>query len=370
MLHRADHIIPFSFPKDHGRHSQFGTEWWYLSGRLGSESGTDWAYHFTIFRRVFKRWSYLALVALAISVKSIRNVEFFKRSFARMLENHEPRHIGVEGYVGHLSITNIKERDFVFFERGGTSLFKVAGAEDNRLSVWVKDWKLWEEDGLAHLVAQREDFAINLDLLSLKPPILNGSRGLSIKGPGSGEASYHYSLASLKTTGKLKWRGTAHNVSGASFMDREFGTSILPRSIRGWDWFGIILDNNHEVMVSIIRNSDGTMAETSSATMVFPDGSWRCVRAVDLHVTVVDFWTSQATGARYPVEWFLRIEPLNLELKIVPLIKEHELVSATSTTINYWEGPVNVSGSMSGQNVKGHGHVELVGYAESAGGKF
>lgn len=310
------------------------------------------------------------MVALAISVKSIRNIEFFKRSFAKMLENREHRRIGVEGYVGHLSITNIKEKDFVFFERGGTSLFKVAGAEDNRLSIWVKDWKLNEENGTIHLLAERNDCGVDLDLLPMKPPVLNGARGLSIKGPLPGEASYHYSIASLKTTGKLKWRGSTHQVSGASFMDREFGTSILPLSIRGWDWFGLILDNNHEVMVSIIRRSDGTMAETSSATMVFPDGAWRSAGAVDLHVTVVDFWTSQATGARYPVQWFLRIEPLNLELEIVPLIKEHELVSATSTTINYWEGPVNVSGSMSGQNVKGNGHVELVGYAESAGGKF
>ena len=370
MLHRADHIIPFSFPKDHGRHSQFGTEWWYLSGRLGSEFGTDWAYHFTIFRRVFKRWSYLALVALAISVKSIRNVEFFKRSFARMLENHEPRHIGVEGYVGHLSITNIKERDFVFFERGGTSLFKVAGAEDNRLSVWVKDWRLWEEDGLAHLVAQREDFAIALDLLSLKPPILNGSQGLSIKGPGPGEASYHYSLASLKTTGTIKWYGKAHQVSGTSFMDREFGTSILPKSVIGWDWFGLILDNGHELMISIIRSFDGTMAETSSGTMVFPDGATRCLVAKDLNVEVIEKWTSPSTSAHYPVHWIIKVEPLNLALEILALVKEHELVSVTSTTINYWEGPVNVSGSISGQNVKGHGHVELVGYAESAGGKF
>ncbi len=370
MLDRADHIIPFSFPKDHGRHSQFGTEWWYLSGRLSSESGTDWAYHFTIFRRAFKRWSSLALVALAISVKSIRNIEFFKRSFARMLESREHRRIGVEGYVGHLSITNIKEKNFVFFERGGISLRKVAGATDDGLCVWVKEWKLKEENGTIHLAAERNDFSVDLDLLPMKPPILNGARGLSVKGQEPGEASYHYSIAYLKTAGSLKWRGNTHQVSGASFMDREFGTSILPRSIRGWDWFGLILDNNHEVMVSIIRMSDGTMAETSSATMVFPDGAWRCVAAVDLQVEIDDFWTSQATGARYPVHWFVRVEPLNVELEIAALIKEHELVSATSTTINYWEGPVNVSGNMFGQSVAGHGHVELVGYAESAGGKF
>lgn len=370
MLQRADHILPFSFPKDHGQHRNFRTEWWYLSGRLSSNDETDWAYHFTIFRRAFEKWSHLALVGLAIKAKSIRNIALFRRAFARMLENQDHRRIGVDGYVGHLSITNVKEKDFVFFERGGTSLLRVAGAEEDSLCVWVKGWKLKEERGVLRLVAERDDFAIDLDLLPMKPPILNGAQGLSIKGPAPGEASYHYSLASLQTTGNLKWRGNTHPVVGASFMDREFGTSILPRSVRGWDWFGLILDNNHELMISLIRNSDGNIAETSSGTLVLPDGTWRCFVEKDLKVQVLEIWSSSVTGAHYPMHWIINIESLDLDLEIRALVKEHELVSVTSTTINYWEGPVSLTGKMYDKTVSGHGHVELVGYAESAGGKF
>ena len=370
MLHRADHIISFEFPRDHGRHHQFGTEWWYVSGRLSSDASTDWAYHFTIFRRAFEKWSHLALVGLAISAKSIRNVGFFKRAFAKMLENQELHRIGVDGYVGHLSITNISEKNFTFFERGGTSIFNVAGASDNQLNVWVKGWKLCEENGLIHLTAKREKYAIDLVLTPEKKPILNGEQGLSVKGPEPGAASYHYSLASLRTTGTLEWQGNKHQVAGSSFMDREFGTSILPRSLKGWDWFGLLLDNNHEMMISLIRNLDGTMAETSSGTLVLPDGSWKRFNAGDLQVQVLEKWPSSVTGAHYPVHWMIEIEPLDLWLEIRALVKEHELVSATSTTINYWEGPVDLAGEMSGKALSGHGHVELVGYAESAGGKF
>ena len=195
-----------------------------------------------------------------------------------MLESQKFRRIRVDGYVGHLSITNIEGKEFRFFERGGTSLFNVAGASDAQLRVWVKGWKLWEKNGLIHLVAKREDCAIDLELLPAKAPILNGSQGLSIKGCELGAASYHYSLASLKTEGTLEWNGKAYQVAGASFMDREFGTSILPKSVKGWDWFGLILDNNHEIMISLIRNSDGTMAETSSGTLVLPDGGWNASR--------------------------------------------------------------------------------------------
>ena len=295
---------------------------------------------------------------------------FFKRAFTKMLENQELRRIRVDGYVGHLSITNIKDKDFKFFERGGTSIFNVAGASDNQLNVWVKGWKLFEENGLIHLTAKRENYALDLLLTPEKEPILNGEQGLSVKGPEPGSASYHYSVASLTTTGTLEWQGKIHQVAGASFMDREFGTSILPKSVKGWDWFGLILDNNHEIMISLIRNSDGTMAETSSGTLVLPDGSWRCFLAKDLQVQVLDTWTSSATGAIYPVHWIIDIESLDIALEIRSLVKEHELVSATSTTINYWEGPVDLTGKMAGKALSGHGHVELVGYAESAGGKF
>lgn len=370
MLQRADHIFQFSFPKDHGQHRNFRTEWWYLSGRLSSNAETDYAYHFTIFRRALIKWSHLALVGLAIKSKSIHNIALFKRAFARMLANQDHRRICVDGYVGHLTITCVKEKEFVFFETGGTSLLEVAGATEDSLCVWVKGWKLKEERGVLNLAAGGNDFAIDLDVLPMKPPIINGIKGLSIKGPAHGEASYHYSLAPLQTMGSLIWRGITYEVDGASFMDREFGTSMLPLSVRGWDWFGLILDNNHEAMIYLIRNSDGTIAVSSSGTVVFPDGTTHCVESVDLHVEVVELWTSPTTGALYPVQWIVGVEPMNLKLKIRALVKEHEIFQSAYTTINYWEGPVSVSGIMDGLNVTGHGHVELVGYAESAGGKF
>lgn len=370
MLKRAENIFPFSFPRDHGQHPQFRTEWWYLNGRLGSEAGNAWAYHFTIFRRAFAKWSHLALIAAAMGSKSIREIGMFRKAFARVLENQGSDRIRVDGYVGHLSITNISEREFIFFERGSTSMLDIAGAERNGLCVWLKSWRLHQDGGPIRLIAERDGFGVDLEMITLKAPVLNGRHGLSRKGSEPGEASYHYSLTSLKTSGKIRWNGNLFNVAGSSFMDREFGTSILPRSVRGWDWFGIVLNNDHEVMISIIRDCDGLMKETSSATLVYPDGVWRCFESADLDVQVEATWVSATTGARYPVCWKIAIMKIDLELRITSLLKEHELVSTTSTTINYWEGPVDVLSRMEEKEFAGHGHVEMVGYAESAGGKF
>ena len=48
-----------------------------------------------------------------------------------------------------------------------------------------------------------------------------------------------------------------------------------------------------------------------------------------------------------------------------PLLPEAELDGRTSTGVVYWEGPVSVSGSHTGE-----GYAELTGYAGSLEGRF
>lgn len=370
VLRRAWEAPCLSFPKDHGQHGDFRTEWWYLSGHLHGEDGTDWAYHFTIFRRALEKWTDLALVALAISSRWLRNIGAFQRALASMLENQNCRRIRVDGYVGHLAITNVSEHRYKFLERAGTSLFEVAGAHDESLYAWVKDWKLQECNGVVQVIAERHGFAIELDLVPQKPPVFQGRDGLAMKGTEPGQASYHYSLAPLTTSGKLTWCGKTRPVTGRSLMDREFGTAMLPKSVRGWDWFGLILDNDHEIIISLIRSSDGSLATTSSATLIRPNGASELLTADLLEITAAELWSSPATGARYPVSWNVMVGKIGLSLSVQALIKDHELVSASSTTVDYWEGPVRVSGTLVGETVSGTGHVELVGYSQPVGGKF
>ncbi|MFH1115715.1 MAG: lipocalin-like domain-containing protein [Pseudomonadota bacterium] len=369
-LLRADGVRLLSFPRDHGRHLDFRTEWWYLSGQLRSDDGTEWGYQFTIFRRALERWRDLVVLSLGTCSSSVRRLKIFQRRVAALLERQNCRRINVDGYVGHFVITNVQDRKFVFFQNGGSSLFDVAGAGDDHLGVWLKGWRLVEEGGRITVVAEREDSSIDLELIPRKPPVIHGLNGLAMKGADAGQASYHYSLTSLKTSGILQWRGKARRVTGMSWMDREFGTAMFPKSVRGWDWFGLMLDNDVEIMLILIRNLDGTLAPTSAGTFVRSDGTSHRLGIEDLTVESVDEWVSPATGARYPVQWTVTIKSIRSRLRIISCIREHELVSGKSTTIDYWEGPVRVSGTLGSREVSGRGHVELVGYCRPAGGKF
>ena len=106
-------------------------------------------------------------------------------------------------------------------------------------------WKIGQlrktEPGVMHLhVASASDLieavpqiGLSLNLRQTRLPILHGDRGLSQKGPELGNATYYYSLVGLETAGEITVNGKTVAVSGASWMDHEFGTSFLPADLWG-----------------------------------------------------------------------------------------------------------------------------------------
>src|SRR5438552_18463279 len=40
----------FAFPRDHGTHDEYRTEWWYYTGHLTTDDGTRYGFELTFFR--------------------------------------------------------------------------------------------------------------------------------------------------------------------------------------------------------------------------------------------------------------------------------------------------------------------------------
>jgi predicted secreted hydrolase len=338
---KAESNRSFSFPRDHGNHPEFQTEWWYLSGNLRSETGMEWGYQYAIFRHspVFK-------LTEKFGIKLPWN-----------------------GYAGHLVITNLNESKFHFTEDWGNPFFGYAGARDTGSVVWLGRWNIEENDGKISLVAGKAEFGLDLKMEPGKPPVLNGMNGLSFKDGHHLGSSYHYSVTSLKTKGTLKWGGEFYRVEGKSWLDREFGSSIFSTDILGWDWFSFRLDDDSEIMVALFR-SDEDQHQVAYGTMVFPDGSSHGIKSHEIKVETLDFWTSPETGGRYPIEWRISLAGEDVELFVKPYMKNHELHTRPHWKIDYWEGPVNVSGSVGRKKITGKGYAELTGYVQKLGGKF
>ena len=329
----------WQFPRDHGAHPEFQTEWWYYTGNLATADGRRFGYQFTIFRR-----------AIA-PTKPASDSEFRAQSI----------------YMAHFTISDIATQTFhhdLRFSRGGAGLAGAVG--EPRYRAWLDDWQVAAENDDAtrqRITARSSEFALDVQLVQVKPPALQGQGGLSPKSAEIGSASYYYSLTRLLTSGSITIGGDSFALQGSSWMDHEFSTSALGAEAQGWDWFGLIFDDGRELMIGQIRRIDGTLEPAFGGLLVNPDGSTRPLRAAEFTIRATATWRSPHTAAEYPAGWEVDIHgPGGFRFAITPLQADQEL---HDTDIQYWEGAVQISG-----DVRGYGYAELTGYAGTMQNRF
>ncbi len=323
----------WEFPRDHGPHPAFQTEWWYFTGNLTTADGRRFGYQFTIFRR-----------ALTPEQRDSRS-EWYTNQM----------------YLAHFTVSDMAGGTFYQEERFSRGAVDLAGAEVSpRFRVWIDDWAVFAaDDTISQMLirAKAAGFAIDLTLTPVKAPAFHGDNGLSQKGPEAGNASYYYSLSRLETKGTVEIGGGEFAVSGLSWMDREFGTSALSAGAVGWDWFAIHLDDGHDIMVGQIRHQDGSLEPLFGGLLVSPDGTTRYLTAEDFTITPFGSWRSKNSGATYPAGWEieLALDGDSLRLVLEPLLADQEVLA----NVIYWEGAVRISG-----DAAGYGYAELTGYAQ------
>ncbi len=330
----------YDFPRDHGSHPTYRTEWWYYTGHLHSKNGRSFGFELTFFRR-------------AVPPEEIKTLP------SKWSINHL--------YLAHFAVTDITGKRFHFSEKFSREGLGKAGADESRLRVWIDDWRAEaaaDPTGLHTLVARDETHALALTLRPTKPLVTHGAAGISRKGKDAGQASHYYSFTRLETAGSLTINGEEFEVSGLSWMDHEFGSSELGADQVGWDWFSIQLEDNTELMLYRMRRKDGSSDLASSGTAVSPDGRTRHLEVSDFQIESTGTWTSPESKATYPSRWRLTFPSLDLVLDVTPLLADQELRTSRSTKVSYWEGAVAITGTKQGQPVKGQGYVELTGYVE------
>jgi predicted secreted hydrolase len=340
----------FQFPRDHGSHPEYQTEWWYYSGHLTARDGAAFGYQLTFFRVALGRPDPQARSAWRTNTV----------------------------YFAHLALSDAARGSFRFEEKAGRGALNLAGAEPGKLKVWVDDWQA-EQEGQEgqegreadthHLRARGEGLALDLSLTPLKPPALHGQVGFSRKAAASEAASYYYSLPRLKTRGQLTLGGRTLAVTGLSWMDHEFFTSSMAPNLVGWDWFALQLNDGWDVMLYLLRHRDGTLDPASAGTLVDPQGNVRHLKGSEFKVQAAGSWKSPHTGVSYPARWQITIPGAGYELNLTPTLADQE-IRAGAPKVIYWEGEVGVQGRKSGSPVSGQGFVELTGYAGAMASRF
>jgi predicted secreted hydrolase len=145
-------------------------------------------------------------------------------------------------------------------------------------------------------------------------------------------------------------------------MDHEFFSGDMDPNEVGWDWFGLQLSDNTELMIYLMRQKDGTSHPASSGTFINKSGKSVHLSRAAFQTKVLDTWKSPRTGAVYPIHWKIIVPSQRLSLDVTASISDQELDTAQSTQVVYWEGSVDISGTKAGKDMKGEGYMELTGY--------
>jgi predicted secreted hydrolase len=333
--------LRLSFPADHGSHPAFRTEWWYTTGLLTDEEGQRFGFQLTFFRQGLDP----SPPAAGSSTLRARQV-----------------------LAAHLAVAEIGAGRVRFAERVGRIAGGLAGASRNDLDLFLDDWEMRRlADGAIVLAAddRERSMAVGLRLAPEKPLVLQGDGGISRKGPEPDNASAYVSYTRLAGRGRLRLDGRDHAVHGQVWYDHEWGTNQLGPGVIGWDWLGLRLGDGRELMVYRFRRNDGSEAAQSAGTVVDRDGTPHHLRANDFTLEPLAWWRGAHSGARYPTRFRVRVASAGLDLEVRALVADAELDARASTGTVYWEGPVAVSGTVTGE-----GYAELTGYAGAMSGLF
>ena len=329
----------YQFPRDHASHDEFRIEWWYYTGNLIEMEGErEFGYQLTFFR---------------VGLDPEKKIENPSRWTVRQI------------YFSHLTVSDLKNDRFYYFERINRKGLGLAGADTEKLHVWNEDWSLEGNGESQNLKALQNGTGLDLQLQASKPMVIHGKDGISRKGEKEGNASHYFSFPRMATEGLIQIRDQTFKVRGTSWMDREFSSNQLNLGLEGWDWFSIKLNNNTELMLYQLRKKGGGVDSFSSGTFIDEQGKAKHLLLSQFNIKATKKWTSDATDIEYPAGWKIEVPDRKISLTIKPDMNDQELSRLRSINASYWEGSVSASGNIAGKPVKGKGYVELVGYGKA-----
>ena len=314
------------FPRDHGAHPDFRTEWWYVTGALDLPR-KDIGFQLTFFR--------------------------VRTGFA-------------ESLVSPIAASQILFAHAAVSLPGDTLLHADRAARANLgagflsadCDVHIGAWQMRRSAAnVFALQAQDAQFSFDFSLTPTQPLMLQGDAGFSQKGARAEQASHYVTWPQLQVEGSIVLDGQskqARRARGLAWFDHEWSSEVLGEADVGWDWLGINLADGGALMAFRIRDAAGA---TVFAHAALRDAAGRTQRfsGAEVQFKALRNWRS-VRGTEYPVEAELRFGSHVVRTR--PTLDDQELSTRRPAPVTYWEGLVQLEGTLLGR-----GYLELTGYA-------
>jgi predicted secreted hydrolase len=342
----------WEFPRDYGRHPQYKTEWWYVTGHLFPEDAQASAAEALAFQMTFFR------VGLVPDSHELPASDWAANDLV----------------MAHASVAAPRQDSHRFSEvlRRATPLLGGFGGPEDTTLAWCQApagtagrWTVTRSGESFRLQAadDRQGFRYDLTCTPRKKPVFHGTGGFSPKTADGSSGSLYFSFTRMAVQGTVTLDGRTIRVRGQSWLDREVFSNSLAPDQTGWDWVSLQLDDGRDLMVYRLRGKSAA-ADFALGTLVDAAGNSQDLPADSWTLTPQDYWTSPDTDARYPVRWRLQVPSAGIDLELKAVMPAQENLSSRSG-IHYWEGAVTARPFGSTRTV-GRGFVELTGYGEGS----
>ena len=256
------------------------------------------------------------------------------------------------GGLAELAITDITAGTYytqqVAYKAGQFSL------STTKLDVRLPDATLSGPMNAMRLTASLPQGRLDLQLSARGPAIYGNGTGLF---PFLGGSSYYYSLPRLQTSGTLTLGGKTSQVTGTSWLDRQWGSWNWTQLHR-WTWMAIQLGHGESINLWDLFSTQG---EEHWATVLHRDGSESIVSVVPLAPRATDFATSPTTGQRYAGKWTVEIPSLETTLTVTATPTLQEIQAKAPFTPGIDEAASTVTGVYQDRPVTGQAYVEQFG---------
>jgi predicted secreted hydrolase len=313
-----------SFPADEGRHSSEPIEWWYTNGHLtGITTGKHYSYMLSYFYSPLSIFDGFRILNLSDDDLGLFCTESQALNYNIMASDS----------------LNIKAKIFL----GGTETWH------NKTDILGNSLPFEYEISAVSSIG-----AINLEYNGLKPPLILADSGYFYE--GALDYTYYYSLTKNEATGTITLNGITENVSGSSWIDKQYGT-FNPSNGQEYEWFCIQLSNGMDINVNNLFTVKDEIPDNLKYRLLsaYVDETTQYTTS-DFQIERLKYSYMPDSSRCYSQKWRITSSILNVDIIVSALHSNCEV----SLPFRFYEGSTYVTGTVSGAPVTGVGFVELL----------
>lgn len=362
-------------------HASSSTEWWYMHCHIKAKGGKQISLFASFFRHAIgidkktKKPDYAHSIIWGVS--DIDNKKYYtvslvdKRAPKLGLQRLKKGEIVKDPFIKRAAVEMLKKGVMPYPDE---LLTKEPTISTTRLSLDFDGntfKKLPDGSYALHLRHKELDLGVDINFKPQKPPVRHGDNGV-VRGV-SAEDMFYYFIPKCKVIGSLKLKNEKLEIQSATgWYDHEFGChppgkedqkEDLKKDV-SWNWIAMQLDNGCELTAYDLI--DLKTGEDCGSFIIMIDAKGKRHYSNKFHLKPIgELWTSTRTFNEYPQAWIVEAPEFGLKVRAEAAFPNQEFATVISKPA-FWEGRMNIIGTLKGKKVSGPAYIERHGFVNSS----